>query len=34
MNDSFYVNGEQFSGVTSVSALTSDLYFHYYNNEL
>ena len=33
MNDSFYVNGEQFSGVTSVSALTSDLYFHYYKLE-
>jgi len=33
MNDSFYVNGEQFSGVTSVSALTSDLFFHYYKLE-
>ena len=30
MYDSFYVNNEAFSGVTSVSALTSDLYFHYY----
>ena len=30
MNDSFYSNSVNFSGVTSVSALTSDLYFHFY----
>jgi len=27
--DSFYSNNEKFSGVTSVNSLTSDLYYHY-----
>ena len=29
MYDSFFVNNENFSGVTSVDSLTSDLYFHF-----
>jgi len=29
MNDSFYSNHENFSGVTSVDSLTTDLYFHF-----
>lgn len=29
MYDSFYVNDQAFSGVTSVDSLTTDLYFHY-----
>ena len=31
MYDSFYSNNQAFSGVTSVSALTSDLYFHFFD---
>jgi hypothetical protein len=29
MNDSFYVNSEDFADVNSVDSLSSDLYFHY-----
>jgi hypothetical protein len=29
MNDSFYVNSEDFTDVNSVDSLSSDLYFHY-----
>jgi hypothetical protein len=32
MHDSFKSNDEAWSGVTSVSALTSDLYYHYYKS--
>lgn len=32
MYDSFYVNNESFTGVTSVDSLGSDLYFHYTKN--
>lgn len=33
MYDTFYSNNESFSNVTSISALTSDLYFWYYKEE-
>jgi hypothetical protein len=33
MYDSFFVNNEAFSGITSVESLSSDLYFHYVKNE-
>ena len=33
MNDSFYSNSEKFSGVTSVDGLSSDLYYHFTDNQ-